>query len=234
MARILHLVDERAGDQSLTDVLVRAGHTCVDAGTLPDALHALRTGPIELIVADEATPGMSARELADLLHRGGFDTPLIMLVDYESDQLAATNAGTVGFVYKPVRLEHLSLAIDQALEFARMRRESESLRGEIAQLREEMKRGADGGSMAATLSVPQAAMNGDAPPSGIVLHTLNVDEVEKALIKRALELTNNNRTRTAALLGISVRTLRNKLNTKNRPPVRAEDNAQPELKPAAE
>ncbi|MEO7965235.1 MAG: sigma 54-interacting transcriptional regulator, partial [Gemmatimonadaceae bacterium] len=50
------------------------------------------------------------------------------------------------------------------------------------------------------------------PPNGIVLNTLNVEEAEKALIKRALELTRGNRTKTADLLGISVRTLRNKLN----------------------
>jgi DNA-binding NtrC family response regulator len=50
------------------------------------------------------------------------------------------------------------------------------------------------------------------PPHGIVLTSLNVDEAERALIKRALEMTSGNRTRTAELLGISVRTLRNKLN----------------------
>lgn len=50
------------------------------------------------------------------------------------------------------------------------------------------------------------------PPGSIVLNTLNVQEAEKILIQHALEQTHNNRTRTAELLGISVRTLRNKLN----------------------
>jgi DNA-binding NtrC family response regulator len=50
------------------------------------------------------------------------------------------------------------------------------------------------------------------PSTGIMLTTLNVDEAERALITRALEVTGGNRTRTAELLGISVRTLRNKLN----------------------
>ena len=44
------------------------------------------------------------------------------------------------------------------------------------------------------------------------LGTLNVNEAETALIQRALEAAGNNRTRAAELLGISVRTLRNKLN----------------------
>jgi DNA-binding NtrC family response regulator len=42
--------------------------------------------------------------------------------------------------------------------------------------------------------------------------SLNVDEAEAKLIERALERSNGNRTRAADLLGISVRTLRNKLN----------------------
>ena len=47
---------------------------------------------------------------------------------------------------------------------------------------------------------------------GVWLGTLNVNEAEAALIQRALEASGNNRTRAAEMLGISVRTLRNKLN----------------------
>jgi transcriptional regulator with PAS, ATPase and Fis domain len=54
--------------------------------------------------------------------------------------------------------------------------------------------------------------SGPVPPGAVVLTSLNIDEAEVALIQRALEVTKNNRTRTAELLGISVRTLRNKLN----------------------
>ena len=46
----------------------------------------------------------------------------------------------------------------------------------------------------------------------VVLTSLNVDEAEAKLIERALEVSNGNRTRAADMLGISVRTLRNKLN----------------------
>ncbi len=44
------------------------------------------------------------------------------------------------------------------------------------------------------------------------LTSLNVEDAERKLIAKALEMANNNRTRAAELLGISVRTLRNKLN----------------------
>jgi len=62
------------------------------------------------------------------------------------------------------------------------------------------------------LARAQRANEAPIPPGAVVLTSLNVDEAERALIVRALEVTKNNRTRTAQLLGISVRTLRNKLN----------------------
>jgi DNA-binding NtrC family response regulator len=49
--------------------------------------------------------------------------------------------------------------------------------------------------------------------STVVLESLDIAAAEKLLISRALEKTGNNRTRAAELLGIHVRTLRNKLNT---------------------
>jgi DNA-binding NtrC family response regulator len=55
------------------------------------------------------------------------------------------------------------------------------------------------------------------PPESVILTSLDVNEAERILIERALLATNGNRTRAAKLLGISVRTLRNKLNLRPRP-----------------
>jgi DNA-binding NtrC family response regulator len=49
-------------------------------------------------------------------------------------------------------------------------------------------------------------------PNAVVLDSLDLGEAEKRLIERALAATGGNRTRAAELLGLSVRTLRNKLN----------------------
>ncbi len=63
-------------------------------------------------------------------------------------------------------------------------------------------------------SNPSANGNGHAAHTPVVLHSLDVGEAERALIVRALEVSRGNRTRAADLLGINVRTLRNKLNRK--------------------
>ena len=67
-----------------------------------------------------------------------------------------------------------------------------------------------------------AASNGGAKRDGrrdtgrdagaVNLQSLNVADAERVLIQHALQAADNNRTKAAELLGISVRTLRNKLN----------------------
>jgi DNA-binding NtrC family response regulator len=52
-----------------------------------------------------------------------------------------------------------------------------------------------------------------AEDQAVMLNTLNVAEAEKALIARAMDVSAGNRTHAAKLLGISVRTLRSKLNS---------------------
>jgi DNA-binding NtrC family response regulator len=49
------------------------------------------------------------------------------------------------------------------------------------------------------------------PDDSVVLKSLSIELAEAALIERALRVTGGNRTRAAELLGVSVRTLRNKL-----------------------
>ena len=51
------------------------------------------------------------------------------------------------------------------------------------------------------------------PAGAVVLTSLDVSDAEARLIERALEISGGNRTRAAELLGMSVRTLRNKLNS---------------------
>ena len=69
-----------------------------------------------------------------------------------------------------------------------------------------------GRAIAPAHAVGSAAPIGGAASASVMLASLNIAQAEQALIERALAATNRNRTRAAELLGISVRTLRNKLN----------------------
>jgi transcriptional regulator with GAF, ATPase, and Fis domain len=70
-----------------------------------------------------------------------------------------------------------------------------------------------GGGAPPSVSVRDHATSGDGgPPGGVALTSLNVADAERVLIQYALTAADNNRTKAAELLGISVRTLRNKLN----------------------
>jgi len=67
-------------------------------------------------------------------------------------------------------------------------------------------------AVASTRTPAAGTAVGNAGNNHIALSSLNVAEAERVLIQHALTAADNNRTKAAELLGISVRTLRNKLN----------------------
>lgn len=139
MATILHVDDEPAVSLILQDTLERAGHTALGVRSVPEALQLLARGGVDLIVSDYRMPGLTGLEFLSLLQREGYDTPLIMLTGHASIEhaVASIKAGAIDYITKPVRPEQLKLAVEQALEFVRLRRENESLRREVMEFRNE-------------------------------------------------------------------------------------------------
>ena len=186
MSTILH-IDESSVGLLLEATLNRAGHRVLSADNVVESLRVLAGEAVDLIIYDDRMPGMTGSEFLALLQREQHQVPVIVLTDCASVEHAVTamKAGAVDYVSKPVTPQQLQRAVEQALDLARAQRASET---------------------------PGIAAAAPAPSASVVLTSLNIDEAERALIVRALEVTKNNRTRTAQLLGISVRTLRNKLN----------------------
>jgi DNA-binding NtrC family response regulator len=139
MATILHVDDEPAIGLILQDTLQRAGHHPVGARSVPEALQLLERGGVDLVISDYRMPGLTGLEFLSLLRSEGYDVPLIMLTGYASIEHAVESikAGAVDYITKPVRPEQLQLAVDQALEVVRLRRENEALRREVTELRGE-------------------------------------------------------------------------------------------------
>jgi DNA-binding NtrC family response regulator len=139
MSCILCVDDDPSIGLILEDTLERAGHSTVSARNVPEALQILARGGIDLIISDYRMPGLTGLEFLELLQREGLDIPLIMLTGFGSIEhaVAAIKAGAIDYITKPVRPPQLELAVDQALEFVRLRRENDALRREVMEFRNE-------------------------------------------------------------------------------------------------
>jgi DNA-binding NtrC family response regulator len=139
MATILYVDDEPAVGLVVEETLRRAGHEPVGARNVAEGLHVLERTPVDLIISDYRMPGITGLEFLTMLQRDGYDIPVIMLTGYASIEhaVASIKAGAIDYITKPVRPQQLELAVDQALEFVRLRRENESLRREVMEFRNE-------------------------------------------------------------------------------------------------
>jgi DNA-binding NtrC family response regulator len=139
MATILYVDDEPSVGLILDDTLRRAGHEPVGANSVPQALQALARGTIDLIISDYRMPGLTGLEFLAMIQREGYNIPLIMLTGYASIEHAVSSikAGAVDYITKPVRPQQLELAVDQALQLVRLKRENEALLREVMEFRNE-------------------------------------------------------------------------------------------------
>jgi DNA-binding NtrC family response regulator len=139
MATILYVDDDPAVGLIVEDTLRRAGHEAIGARHVPEALHFIERNAVDLIVSDYRMPGITGLEFLTMLQREGYDVPVIMLTGYASIEhaVASIKAGAIDYITKPVRPQQLELAVDQALEYVRLRRENEALKREVMEIRSE-------------------------------------------------------------------------------------------------
>lgn len=137
MATILLVDDESAPLQVMEQAVRGIGHQPIPVRNVEAALKVLERGGVDLIVSDYRMPGATGLEFLEILEEGGYDVGLIMVTGYASIEhaVSAIKAGAVDYLTKPFRPQELGLAVDQALEYIRLRRENELLRREVVELR---------------------------------------------------------------------------------------------------
>ncbi len=137
MARILCVDDEAASLMVIEDALQKVGHQTMGVHNVDAAFNVLSRGGIELIVSDYRMPGATGLELLSRMEREGYEVPLVMVTGYGSIEhaVASIKAGAVDYITKPVRPQQLQLAVDQALELVRLRRENAQLKEEVSRFR---------------------------------------------------------------------------------------------------
>ena len=137
MATILCVDDDASVGSVLTTALERVGHRALHARDVPEALRALTAANVDLIISDYMMPGLTGLEFLEVLRTESIDVPLIMLTGHASigHAVTAIKAGAIDYISKPVDLEQLRLAVDQALELLQLRRENDALRREVMEAR---------------------------------------------------------------------------------------------------
>jgi len=120
----------------LRETLQRAGHQVLTVNRAEAALNVLSRGGIDLLISDYRMPDITGLELLERMRDAGLDVPVIMITGYASIEHAVMSikAGAVDYVTKPIRPQQLELAVEQALELVRLRRENAALRDEVAKL----------------------------------------------------------------------------------------------------
>ncbi len=137
MSTILCIDDEPSVGVVLEHHLAEIGHTPVLATSVAEALEALTRQPFDLIISDYRMPQASGLDLLETLRQQGTDVPVIIMTGYSSVEHAVLTMrhGAVDYLTKPLRQEAVRLAVQNAIEMARLKRENDQFRREIISLR---------------------------------------------------------------------------------------------------
>ncbi len=114
---ILVVEDDTAVGTVLAAQLRQAGYEarCVPSGN--DAMHALGTRHVDLVITDLRMPGMDGMELLRRVRAEWSDVPVVMITAHGNVPVAveAMKAGATDFVSKPFNQEEILYVVDKAL-----------------------------------------------------------------------------------------------------------------------
>jgi DNA-binding NtrC family response regulator len=137
MSTILCIDDEPSVGVTLEHALVEFGHQPVLASSVDEGLKLLAQQSFDLILSDYRMPDATGLDLLEALRQQGYETPVIIMTGYSSIEHAVLSMrhGAVDYLTKPLRQETLRIAVTNALEVNRLRRENDEFRREINSLR---------------------------------------------------------------------------------------------------
>jgi len=127
--RLLVVDDMEAMRLALKECLCLQGYDVVSASSGEEALELLRSQHFDLLLTDQAMPGLSGIELAELTARIRPDVPIVLLTGHTDVELAKASLrrGASDFVTKPVSIRELPIVIERNLTRRRL---------EVARLKE--------------------------------------------------------------------------------------------------
>ena len=133
--RVLIVDDEEAARYGIRRGLKNAGYELAEAGSVEEARGFFRHWRPDLLLLDVNLPGASGLDLLSEIHAREDVKPLVILITaHGTERMAveAIKAGAHDYLAKPFELDDLRLAVKNALETVRLRRENETLKRRLA------------------------------------------------------------------------------------------------------
>jgi DNA-binding NtrC family response regulator len=127
------IVDDEARMQRLFEINLGPKYEVLTAGDGEQALEAVKSGDVTLLVTDLKMPGMNGMTLLQEVHRIYPDLPVVIMTAYGTVEGAvqAMKEGAVDYILKPVKMEEMEFLIEKTLSVRRLQDENRSLRQEL-------------------------------------------------------------------------------------------------------
>ncbi|NWF56894.1 MAG: sigma-54-dependent Fis family transcriptional regulator [Syntrophaceae bacterium] len=131
--QILVVDDEERIRQSLNGILKDEGYAVLESKDGVQALKQLEGDPPDLVLLDIWMPGMDGIEVLEKMKAQVPNLPVIMISGHGNIELAvkAVKLGAYDFIEKPLSLEKVLLAVNNALVFSKLEQENRALRKEV-------------------------------------------------------------------------------------------------------
>lgn len=120
--RLLVVDDMEAMRMALVQCLNLNGYEVVSAASGSEALELLRTQRFDLLLTDQAMPGLSGLELTEAVSRMHPHMPVVLLTGHTDVELAkdSLQRGASDFVTKPVNIRELPILVERNLTRRRL------------------------------------------------------------------------------------------------------------------
>jgi len=132
-ARILIIDDDREMVRLLQEELGRQGFEVLPAGSGAEGLEILRDQSVDVVVTDLRMDELDGMEILRATGDLRPEAKVIVITAFGSidSAIQAVKAGAFHYLSKPFEVDELVVAVEKALEDARLRRENVLLRGEV-------------------------------------------------------------------------------------------------------
>jgi len=133
LGRILVVDDEESMCQYLSILLTKEGYEVQTANSGAEALRAIETAPVDLVMTDIQMPGMDGIQLLKGVRAVDPATPVIIMTAYASEQSAidAVNLGAFSYLQKHTKNDEIKIVVRNALQLKRAETENTHLKREL-------------------------------------------------------------------------------------------------------